>query len=143
MLLYTEAQQDSISVNITTNPALLKNRFVCPGIIVTFTCTTRGSSQSIAWSSDEYIGQGNSMLTFVYGNHVGRTIPKPNGNTVTIAKLTRANYSMENGEYVLESTLQIDTTMRDPNTLASVTCIGDNQNDRSRSIEFQVVGKDV
>ena len=63
----------------------------------------------------------------------------------TVAKFTRND--SENGEPVLESTLQINTSVWDPSILnlrnASVTCIEGNQNNRSRSIEFQVVGKDV
>ena len=84
------------------------------------------------------------MITFAHGvDNVGDTRMKLNGHTV--AKFTQDN--LENGERVLESTLQINTTMRDMNTLnlrnASITCIEDNQSNRSRPIKFQVVGKDV
>ena len=82
------------------------------------------------------------MITFVHGEHaVDSTRTRHSGHTV--AKFTRDN--LENGERVLESTLQINTTMRRYLNLrnASITCIEDNQSNRSRSIEFQVVGKDV
>ena len=81
------------------------------------------------------------MLTFVHGVHAVDST-ETNGN-YTVAKFTRDVF--ENGERVLESTLQINTTMRRYLNLrnASITCIEDNQNNRSRSIEFQVVGKDV
>jgi hypothetical protein len=119
---------------ITANPPLLKDRFVCPGII-TFTCETRGDM--ISWSSDEYIAPGNEMLIqFVRDEHAVNHIEmRLNGSTV--AKLTQ-------DEGVLVSTLQINTTYTVsvsknlPLNLsnASITC-------SNRRIDFQLVGKNV
>ena len=79
------------------------------------------------------------MLTFAHGvDAVNSTRMRLSGHTV--AKLTQ-DYT-ESDQRVLVSTLQINTMVSISNLHnASVTCM-DNHG-RNRSIEFQVVGKDV
>ena len=46
------------------SPTLYNGNLACSGDEITFFCETRGSS-IIAWTSDEYIGQGGAQLQFV------------------------------------------------------------------------------
>lgn len=98
---------------ISTQPNELHN--LCPGQEVTITCETRGS-ETIAWSSDEYIGRA-AHLEFSSSEIVGVTKRAWSSNIVA----TLANNTNENGVTVLVSQLHIIAL---PGALtSSVTCI--------------------
>ena len=73
--IFSIVNPQSLSSDLPEDP-------VCPGVIVTFTCETRGSS-ALAWASDEYIASDGSRLEFATFNSIGdrRTSPV-NLNTV-------------------------------------------------------------
>ena len=100
------------------------------GDSVNFTCITRGS-QSLAWSSNDYIGQNGEFLTFA-SLHVGQT---RTANNYTYAQLLSS--SMENSQTVLVSRLYI---IVQPNfTISMVVChsLGTNE---MKTISFDLSG---
>lgn len=103
--------------------------------MVSFTCETRGSF-AIAWTSDDYIGTGNTQLIFAAGTSVIGEIRRSGGISGTVANLT--HNAIENGVQVLVSTLTINVTQNSPG--GSVTCmhVGDGTTD---TIDFEVIGK--
>jgi hypothetical protein len=81
---------------------LSQNAIVCPGISLTFTCTTNGSS-SLAWISDHYIGEMGAELVFTSGE-IGSNKTSPNGASFAIlTKVNTSNLRM----IMLESQLHI------------------------------------
>ena len=83
------------------------------GDTVNFTCTTIGSN-TLAWSSEEYIGQNGQQLSLSPLN-VGTTSSL---NSYAVATVT--NTYLENGQRVLESNLTIIIQGNIPS--ASVAC---------------------
>ena len=111
---------------------LREGNHTCPGEEVNFTCTVRGPSSLsvlvVGWSSDEYIGQGDS-LQLSTADMIGVT--ETSGSTTATATVT--NNTNVNGELVLESTLRISAV-----EASTVTCRDANQG--LASIEFTVSG---
>ena len=101
----------------------------CPGEVVTFTCAISGSSGlALAWSSNEYIGQGN-LLQFTAESMPGINKTSTNNGNVTAM---RTSNTTVNGVTVLESKLLI-VAVRD----STVMCITTG---RTVSKEFFVAG---
>ena len=82
---------------------LQQGNTVCPGDVVNFSCTTRGSS-FLAWTSDPYIGPDNVQLKFEFSDVIG-TFKASNISNTTQAILT--NVTEEDRELVLKSNLSI------------------------------------
>ena len=104
----------------------------CPGEEIIFTCVTRGSAV-ISWTSDEYIGRGDS-LTFSTLDNLGET------HTSTINPDVVATFVSDNndgGTRVLESQLHIITSLLFPNP--SVTCVHSSDSTR-HTVSFHVPG---
>ena len=99
------------------------------GDTVNFTCRTRGSN-TLAWRSQEYIGQNGEELTI---SRLGTTSSL---NSYAVATVT--NTYIENDQRVLESNLTIIVQGNIPN--ASVTCssIGTGE---SNMISFNLASK--
>ena len=108
----------------------------CPGEEVIFTCTIRGPSNlqtiAVAWSSTEYIGQGES-LQLSTANRLGdtETITDMDGSITATATVT--NNIDVNGELILETTLRITAVVA-----STVTCT--DPNGGPASIEFVISG---
>ena len=102
----------------------------CPGDVVIFTCTIRGSSSLVlAWSSSEYIGQGN-FLQFTTENLPGTIRTSVINGNVTATRTSNTN---DNGVSVLESELHIVADQS-----STVTCTVANG---AMSREFSIAGK--
>ena len=111
---------------------LHNGNLACLGDQITFECETRGSS-IISWASDEYIGQGDTLLQFSSADPAEMRRLDGIGDTVAILTANR----IENGVQVLVSTLHVTATSMYPNP--SVICI---HGDESRSkANFSVIGK--
>ena len=102
------------------------------GEMVTFTCVVRGSN-SMAWSSDEYIG--TDRLEFSSLVHEGTTRMPPVDNGGTIAEFV--NSFVDRTVSVVVSKLHI--TIQSSNRTSSIVChnLG---NESSSSISFDVAG---
>ncbi len=81
---------------------LSQNAVVCPGMSLTFICTTNGSS-SLAWISDQYISDTGAELFFTSGE-IRHNKTSPNG--ASFANLTKVNAS-DITMIMLESQLHI------------------------------------
>ena len=113
---------------------LHNGNLACSGDQITFECETRGSS-IISWASDEYIGQGDTLLQFSSADPAEMRRLDGIGDTVAILTVNR----IENGVQVLVSTLRVTATSMYPNP--SVICI---HGDESRSkANFSVIGKRI
>jgi hypothetical protein len=111
---------------VTSNISISET--VCPGNIVVFTCTTRGSAV-ISWTGDDYVGD---QISFTTANMVGDT-RQGSANPNTIAKLI--NNTLD-GTPVLVSQLQINVSTVSSNQ--SVVCIH-NSNEIRETVTFQVL----
>ena len=118
------------TVSIVT--PLHNGNLACSGDQITFECETRGSS-IISWTSDEYIGQGDTLLQFSSADPAEMRRLDGIGDTVAILTVNR----IENGVQVLVSTLCVTATSMYPNP--SVICIHGNES-RSKA-NFSVIGK--
>ena len=90
---------------------------MCPNETRSFTCKTRGSD-SLAWTSDEYIGKGGAQLQF-YKYSLGGTVMTSDINKNVSANLTVNRDT--NGVRVLQSVLTIPISSDVPQQ--SITCI--------------------
>jgi hypothetical protein len=114
---------------------LREGNHTCPGEEVIFTCTIRDSSFSsvllLAWSSTEYIGQGE-LLQLSTENVVGsrEVVTSTDGSVTATATLT--NNVNVNGVLILESVLHITAVVA-----SVVTCSGTGG---TESIEFSISG---
>ena len=131
-VLFAGFPSATVAQNITSSD--LRNGSVCPGMVF-FICETRGSF-AIAWTSDEYIGSGNTQLIFAAGASVVGETRRSGGINGTVANLT--HNAVENGVTVLVSTLTITVAQNSPG--GSVTCmhVGDGTTD---TVDFEVIGK--
>ena len=103
------------------------------GETVTFTCMTIGSN-TIAWSSDEYIGSDGNRLEFIPVDMEGAT--QRVGQTVA----TLVNISSVEGVVILVSQLQI--SVQSTYQISSITChsLG---NDAVNTISFLTAGTKI
>ena len=90
----------------------MKNETASFGDTVNFTCTTIGSN-TLAWSSPEYIGQNGEQLSLSPLGTISSL------NSYAVATVTNTCL-LENGQRVLESNLTIIVQGNIPS--ASVTC---------------------
>lgn len=102
---------------------------MCPGDIVVFTCTTRGSA-IISWTGDDYVGD---QIGFNTANRIGDT-RQGSTDPNTIATLINNTFD---GTPVLVSQLQINVSTISSNQ--SVICIH-NSNGIRETVAFQVTG---
>ena len=103
--------------------------------VVTFTCVTRGSP-TLAWSSDDYIGEG--ALVELLSIDTQGTARASTYNNNTIATLTCNNG--DDQTFVLESTLHI--LVLPVHSTSTVSCHNVGQNLRE-DIMFRVFGKKI
>ena len=80
----TDIQLCSSPLNLT------QDAIVCPGIALTFTCTTVGST-SLVWTSDHYISGMGADIFFSSREMVGSNKTSP--NRASFANLTNINVS--------------------------------------------------
>jgi hypothetical protein len=99
---------------------------------VVFTCVTRGSN-SMGWTSEQYIGTGGRRLEFVLVDPAGSTMPV-GGNSPTVAELV----STSDSDRVIVSQLRI-TIQTSTFPIASVQC-HDIGADTNTSIRFHLAG---
>ena len=96
-----------LSREVELTSSLSEGQFACPGDVVTFTCTIRGSSTLtelvIAWNSTDYIGE-NALLHFTTDNTVGSNVSSMINRDV-IATLTTNTFI--DGVPMLKSQLRI------------------------------------
>ena len=104
-------------------------KFAYDGEIVIFTCVVEGNT--IAWSSDEYIGTDGNRLEFISNDQKGTEYNV--GQTVA----TLLNISSMNGLTMLESQLQI--SVRSAFQISSIRC-HDIGSDSVNSISFGTNG---
>ena len=102
---------------------------VCPGDIIVFTCTTRGSA-IISWTGDDYVGDQIGFNTANMVNETRRGSTNPN----TVATLISNTFD---GTPVLVSQLQITVSTVSSNQ--SVVCIHNSDGIRE-TVAFQVIG---
>ena len=107
--------QLAISSDVVLSSSLDGTSTAYPQQVINFTCVTRGSPV-LAWSSDDYIGDG-VFLEFSSVVPVGTTLRAVNSDTVAVL----VDVSMESGVTVLESTLQI--TVSSQFSSSSVACL--------------------
>ena len=120
----------------TESPTLYSGNLACSGDQITFVCETKGSS-IIAWTSNEYIGQGGAQLQFAAAE-VPSLANTLHGTGDTVATFT--DNRVENRVQVLTSTLRVTASSVYPNP--SVTCIHVD-NDTRRTVSFSVIGKHI
>lgn len=120
------------TVNVTST--LRDGEVACAHSNVTFTCVTRGSS-SMAWSSEDYIGPGNTQLGFSTFSRVGATSVSSTFPT-TVATFTQK--FMDGQVQVLVSTLDIVVSSAS-SSLKSVTC-RHNDDGLTNTTSFYVIG---
>jgi hypothetical protein len=112
-----------------------EGEMVCPGQEINFTCVIRGS-QTVAWTSDEYIEADGTRLDFATFNTVGDTRTSPvNPNTIA----TLISNTNETGEDVLESQLRIIVSPQI--SMFTITCAIDDGNETN--ISLQLLGEFV
>ena len=99
---------------------------------VIFTCVTRDSN-SIAWSSDDYIGSGGLRLEFASVEREGTT---RNANSIASAQLV--SVSRTDGIVLLVSQLQI--SVQSTFQISSVTCHNIGK-DTINITSFRMAGK--
>ena len=103
--------------------------FAYVGEYVVFTCISKGSN-SIAWSSDEYIGSGGLRLEFI---SIDMETTQRIGQTVaTLTEVFRVEEKV-----ILVSQLQI--TVQSTHQISSITChnLG---NDTTNTVSFDTAG---
>ena len=113
---------------ITTS---FEGKYVCPNEEIVFTCTTNGLA--LAWTNDEYIGQGNEGHQLEFGSEdpVGYVM-RSTENDKTFAELTAK------GDGVMESQLHITVSGKIPT--ANVIC-SDSTRGSSFSVQFELACK--
>ena len=121
-----------MSVDVTLSSSLNGTSTAYPQQVITFTCITRRSSV-LSWSSDDYIGLDGALLTFLAFEPIGTTKSSINSDTVAML-VSNGN---ENGETVLESTLQITVSSQFP--MSSVAC-HNTASGTVNSITFHIPG---
>ena len=104
----------------------------CPGQPVVFTCVTRGS-QTIAWTSLEYIGPAGVRLLLASFDVIGSPIVSQINPSVQASLVNR---SLDNGVQVLESELHIVISSEFPS--ATISCVLSNGTQSDAT--FQVLG---
>ena len=109
----------------------LNHTIVCPGIALTFTCTTVGST-SLVWTSDHYIGGMGADIFFSFRETVGSNEISPNG--AGFANLTNINTS-DLTMIMLESQLRI--MVSDQYNSSQIVC-SNTGSGTSVSINFDV-----
>jgi hypothetical protein len=117
-------------IMVTSN--ISTSEVVCPGDIVLFTCTTRGSA-IISWTGNDYVGDqiGFNTANMVGDERQGSAAPN------TIATLINNTLDDVDGTPVLVSQLQINVSTVSSNQ--SVICIH-NSNGIRKTFAFQVIG---
>ena len=93
----------SLSSGQMISSMVVDGESVCLGREINFTCQTSGS-QSIAWTSSQYIDPDGSRLDFAQFNTVGQTKPSPINPNTTATLINKTN---ETGIDVLLSELRI------------------------------------
>lgn len=105
-----------------------EGHMLCPGDTIMFNCETRGSpALTLRWRSDEY----DIQITFSTPDRVGTRRSDAISN---ISAILTEN-TMEDGQHVLVSNLNITVTAESPT--ASVSC-SDSAN--TSSFDFQLLG---
>ena len=119
---------DSTVLHAESNMRL--DRPLQPGDELRFNCTVLGDSS--AWKSPQYIGGSGTQIEFAIDKMPGdEENSRVDSNTVaTLVNVTQ----LENGNYVITSTLRIILSSAYPN--ASVSC--SNGFGEPRSFSFQV-----
>ena len=115
-------ESDSVELHLISGS---KNQRVCPGDMIVFTCTTRGSRVQ-DWNSTQYI-QG--ILEFTVDDTPGFL----RNSHATIAELIFT--STDNNIIVSELRIRAEGNM----TFPSVTCTNRNTG-RSKTLSFQYLG---
>lgn len=97
-----------------------------------FTCVV--NSNSMAWTSEEYIGAGGQRIPFSSANDVGHTESAINNNQ-TVAVLVNSTESDTDVVITSELYIRVESTHQ----LASVKCVNSGDN-TDTSIEFLLAG---
>ena len=124
------AHQDADSDLIKLTPNKLQSVMVLQNI--TITCVTRNSS-IMAWTSEEYIGEGGRRLEFLIINEIGSIHMSVKPNSTAFANLTTLNVN----QLMLASQLHITVSRNYPQF--NVTCHNSDYN-LTKSVTY-IVGK--
>ena len=123
-IVYAKSSRAAVKLESSVNVA-------CPGELVIFTCTTRGTP-ILEWFSEEYIGTGRDRLQIL--SESARNTSSVTPDVVAV----RINVSIESGVTVIVSELRITASTKYP--IATVSCSNGDQ--RSiQNITFRTFGK--
>lgn len=130
LVLLLAAQAVSQELNSTLHSTLYDVQVAFIDEMVVFTCVVR-ESNSMAWTSEEYIGTGGQRLELSAAEPVGTSYSAV-GNTQTVATLVSATI-----DEIIVSQLRI--RIKSNNPTASVQCHNINAGTNT-SIEFLLAG---
>jgi hypothetical protein len=103
------SQMATASPLIVLSSPLSEGQRVCPGDAIMFTCVTNGSA-ILAWSSDDYIGQGGVQLEFASFHQPGRIARNRASPIGTQAVLVSKEIEENETLGILESQLSVIVT---------------------------------
>ena len=129
-------QMATTSPLIMLSSSLSEGRQACPGDEITFTCLTNGSS-SLAWISDDYIGQGGIQLEFASFDSPGRIARNRVSPIGTQATLVSKEIEENETQGILESQLNIIVTSDYPSP--TIKCLNVDTGSQE-STSFQLLG---
>ena len=116
--------------------SLSEGQRVCPGDAISFTCVTNGSA-SLAWSSDDYIGQGGVQLEFASYHDPGRIARNRASPIGTQAILVSKEIEENETQGILESQLNIVVTSDYQITIINCLHVNTGSQETTR---FQLLG---
>ena len=121
---------------IVLNSRLSEGQRVCPGDQIVFTCVTNGSA-SLAWSSDDYIGQGGIQLEFGSYHDPGRIARNRASPIGTQATLVSKEIAENETQWILES--KLDVIVTSDYQIATINCLHVDTGSQE-STRFQLLG---
>ena len=113
-IVYAKSSRAAVQLESSLNV----DRLACPGELVIFTCTTRGTP-ILEWFSEEYIGSGRERLQILSESARNTSSITPDAVAV------RINVSSESGVTVIVSELRIIAATKYPT--ATVPCSNGDQ----------------
>ena len=116
--------------------SLSEGQRVCPGDAISFTCVTNGSA-SLAWSSDDYIGQGGVQLEFASYHDPGRIARNRASPIGTQAILVSKEIEENETQGILES--QLNVMVISDYQIATIKCLHVDTGSQETT-RFQLLG---
>ena len=129
-------QMATASPLIVLSSSLSEGQRACPGDQITFTCVTNGSA-SLAWISDNYIGQGGIQLEFASFDSPGKIARNRASPIGTQATLVSKEIEENETQGILESQLNVIVTSDYPSP--TIKCFNVDTGSQE-STNFQLLG---